>query len=344
MRWESQSLQGGSQPELVGIRGLVDSVTSPEFSGVTFHEVVAKSALNRVHGNALPFSWTINPYRGCSHACVYCFARPTHEYLGLDGGADFDSQIVVKVNIVDVLRRELARPSWSGDPVALGTNTDPYQRAEGKYSLMPGIIEALADHHTPLSVLTKGTLIRRDAELLARAAETVPVSVALSIALVDPELHHTLEPGAPTPQARLATVKALSEAGLDVTVFLMPLIPYLTDSEAALDDSLGRIAAAGARSVAHSALHLRPGVKEWFAAWLRRTHPELVSRYRDLYGDGSYAPRGYRTELSARFARARERHGLERAQTDSATGNVKMNPPAARGARPGTREVQGTLV
>ena len=143
---------------------------TPEFAGLTFHEVLAKSALNKVPGAArVPFEWTINPYRGCSHACTYCFARRTHSYLELDTGADFDTQIVVKVNVVTVLRRELARPSWRRDPVALGTNTDPYQRAEGRYRLMPGIARALAESGTPFSILTKGTTLRRDLPLLTRA-------------------------------------------------------------------------------------------------------------------------------------------------------------------------------
>ena len=139
-----------SMAGLQAMTGHVRTVTTPEFAGMTFHEVHAKSALNHVPGaSAMPFDWTVNPYRGCSHACAYCFARNTHTYLDLDAGRDFDSQIVVKVNVADVLRRELAAPSWSRESVALGTNTDPYQRAEGRYRLMPGIIDALADSRTP---------------------------------------------------------------------------------------------------------------------------------------------------------------------------------------------------
>ncbi len=145
----------------------------------------------------MPFGWTINPYRGCSHACVYCFARNTHSYLDLDAGKDFDSQIIVKVNVVEVLRRELAKPSWGRHPVALGTNTDPYQRAEGRYQLMPGIIDALAESGTPFSILTKGSLLRRDLTLLATAHERVPVELAMSIAVYDDELQQSVEPGTP---------------------------------------------------------------------------------------------------------------------------------------------------
>ena len=174
VRWEAQTLDApdaGALPGLAKLHGLVRSVTTPEFAGVTFHEVMSKSALNKVPaGGPMPFAWTVNPYRGCSHACVYCFARPSHQYLDFDAGRDFDTQVIVKINVAEQLRRELARPTWSGEPVALGTNTDPYQRAEGRYRLMPGIIRALADSGTPFSILTKGTLLRRDLPLLADAA------------------------------------------------------------------------------------------------------------------------------------------------------------------------------
>jgi DNA repair photolyase len=156
------SVDDGALPGLQRI-GFVRTVRTPQFEGITFHEVLCKSALNKVPNPAmLPFRYTVNGYRGCSHACRYCFARPTHEYLDLDCGTDFDTQVVVKTNVAEVLRRELRRPSWQRETVALGTNTDPYQRAEGRYALMPGIIGALADSGTPFSILTKGTLLRRD--------------------------------------------------------------------------------------------------------------------------------------------------------------------------------------
>ena len=171
MRWDGQALDSVDDlalPGLAKMAGLVRSTQTPEFSGVTFHEIVCKSALSKVPAqSAMPFEWTINPTRGCLHQCTYCFARKTHEYLDLDAGRDFDTQIIVKTNIVEVLRRELARPSWKRQPVALGTNSDPYMRAEGRYKLMPGIIEALADAGTPFSILTKGPLLKRDLPLLA---------------------------------------------------------------------------------------------------------------------------------------------------------------------------------
>jgi DNA repair photolyase len=335
MRWSGQRVEAetaGALPGLTSLRGLVRSVQTPEFAGITFHEVMAKSALNKVPGgsDALPFGWTINPYRGCSHACVMCFARQTHTYLDFDAGRDFDSEIVVKVNVADVLAAELARPSWGRHPVALGTNTDPYQRAEGRYQLMPGIIEALAVSGTPFSILTKGTLLRRDIPLLQEAAERVPVEVAMTIDIFDSGLRQSIEPGAPTTEARLATVRAVRDAGLRCSVFVMPVFPYLTDSVEHLDRALAAIAETGAQSVAYSALHLKPGAREWFFTWLAREHPGLLPRYRRLYPMGQvYAPPGYRRWLAARVLPLLRRHGLERPTREAMT-----PPPAAAGLQP----------
>ncbi|WP_243737489.1 Rv2578c family radical SAM protein [Blastococcus xanthinilyticus] len=316
VRWDAQRLdldEPGALPGMPSIRGLLRSVQVPEFPGLTFHEVRAKSALNRVPGeSAMPFPWTINPYRGCSHSCVYCFARRTHEYLEFDSGRDFDRQVVVKTNLVEVLERELARPSWQREHVALGTNTDPYQRAEGRYRLMPGVIGALARSGTPFSVLTKGTLLRRDVPLLAAAARDVPVGLGVSIAIWDDDLHAGLEPGVPTPRARLDLVRALADAGLPCGVFLAPVLPGLTDSVEHLDAALAAIAAAGATGVTVIPLHLRPGAREWFTAWLGTAHPELVPRYERLYARRAYVPPEYRAWLARRVAPLLARHGLDR--------------------------------
>src|ERR1700730_18251791 len=304
MRWDGQGIEvdDGALPGLERI-GFVRSVQTPQFDGITFHEVLCKSALNKIPGAAaLPFKFTVNGYPGCSHACRYCFARPTHEYLDLDYGNDFDTQIVVKTNVADVLRREVGRRSWRRETVALGTNTDPYQRAEGRYALMPGIIGALAGSGTPLSILTKGTLLRRDLPLIADAAGHVPVSLAVSLAVGDPELHKQVEPGTPSPQARLGLIAAIREAGLDCHVMVAPGLPYLTDSVAHLDDLLHQIAAAGATGVTVFGLHLRGSTRGWFMSWLARTHPQLVGQYRELYRRGAYLPPSYRDELRARAA------------------------------------------
>ena len=279
MRWDSQSIEvdDGALPGLERL-GFVRSVRTPQFDGITFHEVLCKSALNRIpNAAALPFQYTVNGYRGCSHACRYCFARPTHEYLDLDCGNDFDTQVVVKTNVVDVLRRELSRRSWCRETVALGTNTDPYQRAEGRYALMPGIIGALAGSGTPLSILTKGTLLRRDLPLIADAAGQVPVSLAVSLAVGDPELHKQVEPGTPSPQARLGLIAAIREAGLDCHVMVAPVLPYLTDSVEHLDGLLHQIAAAGATGVTVFGLHLR-GFDPWLVHVVAGAHPPATGR------------------------------------------------------------------
>ena len=333
MRWQGQTIDdadGDALPGLENRSGIVRSVTTPEFAGMTFHEVLGKSALNRVpSGSQMPFAWTINPYRGCSHACVYCFARGTHEYLDLDGGGDFDSQIVVKVNVAEVLQKELRRGSWKHESVALGTNTDPYQRAEGRYKLMPDIIRTLSASGTPFSILTKGTLIRRDIPLLVDAAKQVPIDVQMSIAMYDDDLQHSIEPGTPSTQARLDTVRALSDAGFRVGVFLMPILPHLTDSVAAIDDALRRIRAAGADHVIYGALHLRAGVKPWFMAWLQREHPELMSSYRTLYpGAAANAPKEYRKWLARRVRPLIRAHGLH-ARSDSEVPMRKITTPSS---------------
>jgi DNA repair photolyase len=309
--------------------GLIRTVRTPQFDGITFHEVMCKSALNRVPGSSnLPFAFTVNGYRGCSHACRYCFARPTHEYLDFDSGHDFDSQVVVKVNVAEVLRRELRRKSWTRETVALGTNTDPYQRAEGRYGLMPGIIGALADSRTPFSILTKGVLLRRDLPLIVEAASRVDVTVAVSLAIGDPDLHRDVEPGTPTPSARLGLIQSIVEAGLECHVMVAPVLPLLTDSVEHLDALLGRIAAAGATGVTVFGLHLRGSTRGWFMAWLARAHPELVGDYRSLYGRGAYLPASYRDMLRSRVAPLLAKHGLGPDSRSFAMRSAPAAPPA----------------
>lgn len=239
-----------------------------------------------------------------------CFARRTHTYLDLDAGADFDRQIVVKVNVARVLERELSASRWRGEPVAMGTNTDPYQRAEGRYRLMPGVIAALSRSGTPFSLLTKGTVLTRDLPLLASAAADVPVGLGVSIALLDRSLQGRVEPGTPSPRARLDLVRRIVDAGLGCGVMVAPVLPLLTDSDEALDALLEQIAAAGASGVSVLALHLRPGTREWFLAWLAREHPELVKPYARLYRRGAYVDPEYRRALAARVAPLVRRHGL----------------------------------
>nr|WP_201845627.1 Rv2578c family radical SAM protein [Myceligenerans indicum] len=489
MRWEGQELttDDGALPglELPALRtaGLLRTVRSPEFDGVTFHEVIARSALSKVPAaSQMPFRWTVNPYRGCSHACTYCldpatpvllgegawravgdlvpgdrvigtlpdagrrvlvetdvrdvwrtrkrayrittadgttlvasgdhrfltgdgwryvapggsgvprdaapravlrpgdglveagpkpadptagagrgadvvgrlvrtspgravvavedlgqerelvdistgtgdfvangvishncYARGTHTYLDLDSGSDFDSQVVVKVNVDEVLRAELARPSWRHEQVALGTNTDPYQRAEGRYRLMPGIISALADSGTPFSILTKGTLLRRDLPLLADAAERVEVGLGVSLAFADEDLQQRVEPGTPTPRARLALIRAVRDAGLPCGVMVAPVLPWLTDSRDHLARLLDAVAEAGATGATVLPLHLRPGAREWYLEWLEREFPRYAPGYRRVFGSRAYADRRYQEWLRARAEPLLAERGLRRA-------------------------------
>ncbi|MFG3699491.1 Rv2578c family radical SAM protein [Micromonospora sp. NPDC047620] len=288
---------------------------TPGFAGMTFYEIRAKSIINKVPGaSRVPFEWTINPYRGCSHACKYCFARNTHTYLDLDAGADFDQKVIVKVNAGELVRRELAAPHWRGAHVAMGTNVDCYQRAEGRYQLMPQIIAALRDFANPFSILTKGTLILRDLPLLRQAAEVTRVGVSFSVGFVDERLWRAVEPGTPSPRRRLDAVRALTDAGFDVGVLMAPILPGLSDDDASIDATVAAIAAAGATSVTPLALHLRSGAREWYARWLGREFPHLVPRYRELYRSGAYAPQSYQRELTARVRIASRRHGLHRGE------------------------------
>lgn len=241
-----------------------------------------------------------------------CFARKSHEYLDLDSGADFDSKIVVKVNAAELVRRELAAPRWRGEPIAMGTNVDCYQRAEGRYRLMPGIIAALRDAANPFSILTKGSLILRDLPLLAEAAERTTVGAAVSVGSVDRELWRLVEPGTPAPGRRLEVCAALNEAGIGCAVLMGPVIPYLSDSPAQLEATVRQIAQAGATSVSPITLHLRPGAREWFLAWLREHHPELVVPYARLYGGRSYAPRWFQERIAGRVRELAARYGIGR--------------------------------
>lgn len=260
-----------------------------------------------------------------------CFARNTHTYLDLDAGHDFDSKIVVKVNAVEVLRRELAAPRWGGQPIAMGANVDCYQRAEGRYRLMPGIIEALTDWSNPFSILTKGTLILRDLPLLERAARRARVSASFSIGFLDEQLWRGVESGTPSPSRRLDAVRRLTDAGLRVGVLMAPILPGLTDDEEQLDATVGALARAGAASVTPLVLHLRPGAREWYLGWLAANHAELIPLYQRLYpGDRAYVSADHQRLITAKVRRACRRHGLlpRDEPARDLTGLVPAEPPA----------------
>jgi DNA repair photolyase len=241
-----------------------------------------------------------------------CFARKTHEYLELDTGHDFDSQIVVKTNVGEVLRRELARPSWQGEHVAMGTNVDCYQRAEGRYRLMPQILEALRDAANPFSILTKGALILRDLPLLEQAADVTDVSAALSVGFLNEAVWRSVEPGTPPPQRRLDVARQLNEAGISCGVLMAPILPHLTDSDDQLEATVAAVAATGAPYVSPIVLHLRPGAREWWQAWMRRERPDLLPHYRTLYGDRSNTPKAYQQEIAEKVRALADRYGVGR--------------------------------
>ncbi|MFR9721983.1 Rv2578c family radical SAM protein [Streptomyces sp. MS19] len=335
MRWSNLGDDTpAAAPALFGTDVVTTTVDTPEFRGITFHEVRARSIINRVPGTSrMPFVWTVNPYRGCSHACVYCFARKTHSYLDLDTGAGFDSQIIVKVNAPQLLARELAGGRWHGEHIAMGTNVDPYQRAEGRYRLMPGIIAALRDRANPFSVLTKGTLILRDLELLRQAADVTDVGVSVSVGFTDPELWRTVEPGTPAPDRRLGVVRALRDVGIPCGVLMAPILPYLTDSPAQLRETVRAIAAAGAASVTPLVLHLRPGAREWYMAWLARHRSDLVRRYEVMYAGGAYAPKWYQRRVTREVHELATEYGIGPARR----GGHRAVPEPAPRPEPGTQ-------
>ena len=310
---------------------------TPEFRGITLIEAEATTIIYHVPCNSMPFRWTINPYRGCSHACTYCFARVTHTYMDMNAGADFETKIVVKINAPEVLRAQLRSRRWHGDHIAMGTATDPYQRAEGRYGLMRGIIQALTDYRNPFSILTKGTLILRDLDLLIEASKVADVSTAFSIGTLDEDAWRLSEPGTPHPHARMDAVAALNDAGIPCGVMLAPILPGITDAPEKMRAVVDAAIAAGATHISPILLHLRPVVREEYMGWLQASYPALITRYEQMYARSAYGPKEDRNALgktvgklivaaggikprahiAARFAR--ERHTREAAKPKQLT-------------------------
>jgi DNA repair photolyase len=291
---------------------LEDSVDpTRELREVEYLHVRARTIISEVpRASRMPFRFTINPYRGCSHACTYCFARPTHEYLGLDGGDDFERRIVVKINAVERLTAELARPSWRGDHIAMGTNTDPYQQCEGRYRLTRGILETLGKAGNPFSILTKSTMVQRDSDMLVAAAERTSVRVNFSIGTLDEEVWRISEPGTPPPWKRVEALARLTAAGIECGVLIAPVLPGLSDRDHQLSAVVRAVIDAGAVSISSIGLHLRPGVRELFMPWLARTRPDLVARYEELYGArNGYLARAEAEQLGARVRAQIAHHG-----------------------------------
>ena len=301
VRWDNLTIDAEEQRRLPGYRdaATVRRFDAPEALDMRFYEVQAKSVLNRVpEKSRMPFRWSINPFRGCTHACNFCFARPTHTFLDFNAGRDFEREIVVKVNAPEVLRTELARPSWKREHVALGTNTDPYQWVEKRYRLMVGIWEALRDANNPCSVLTKSPLLLRDLDLMLEIGARTSFSACLSIPTLDEKAWRETEPHTPHPKARLEAVAELNRAGIPTGVLIAPLMPGINDSPRQLEPLLEKCEEAGATNINGIALHLRGEVRQVFMDWLKEARPELVERYRDLYKRGAYAPAQERERLS----------------------------------------------
>lgn len=336
-RWETVGEGGGDA--LFDADTVVDRhVGIGEFKGMEFIHVRARRIVSTVPASSrMPFRHTVNAYRGCSHACTYCFARPTHEYLGLGIGEDFERRVVVKVNAVERLRAELAARRWRGDHIAMGTNTDPYQRCEGKYHLTRGIVGVLADAANPFSILTKSTLVLRDLELLAGAAARTSVRVNLSIGTLDEEVWRLTEPGTPPPRARVAAVQRLNDAGVPTGVLIAPVLPGLSDRDDQLREVAEACVGAGAVSISSVALHLRPGVREHYLSRLGETRPELAAATAERYRR-PYLPKAEQADLSARV-----RGFVEEA------GGLRGRPPAGtwggirRAARPSAPAAQPPL-
>ncbi|HEX8743186.1 MAG TPA: radical SAM protein [Thermoleophilaceae bacterium] len=294
MRWDELKVEEQQRRALPGFKddAVVRTFDAPEALETRFYEIRAKSAINRVpERSRMPFRWTINPYRGCSHACTYCFARPTHAYLDMNAGRDFEKEIVVKVNAPELVRRELGRPSWKGEHVAMGTNTDPYQWVEGRYKLMPGIWEAMRDFANPCSILTKSPLVLRDKDLLVQINERVPVSANFSVPTLEERAWRASEPHTPHPRARLEAVAELNRLGIPTGILIAPLMPGINDDPKQVERIIEIATEAGARSIGGIGLHLRGEVRDVFMEWLRSYRPDLVDRYEQLYARGAYLPK-----------------------------------------------------
>lgn len=288
-------------------------MTVHRFRGVEVAELPCKSLLNRVHG--MPFAWSINPYQGCYHQCVFCYARATHRYRELDGVAAWGSQLVAKVGAPAVLRRELARRSWRGEAVAIGTATDPYQAIEGRYRLTRGILAELARARNPGRLITRSPLVVRDRDVLAGLARVADFSICVSLPTLDEALAARLEPTVAPPRSRLRAVRMLAEAGIRVGVGIAPVLPALTDSDIGLRAVVRAAADAGASFVWHGVLNLGEITRDAFFRYLDAEQPQLIATYRAMYRS-RYAPADYARAVAARFGAARtgialRQHGIE---------------------------------
>jgi DNA repair photolyase len=336
VRWDNLTVEREERACLTGFKepAVIRTFDAPEALGTRFYEVRARSAINQVPKRSrMPFRYTINPYRGCSHACTYCFARPTHTYLDFNAREDFEREIVVKVNAPELVRAELGRPSWKGEHVALGTNTDPYQWVEGRYRLMEGIWEAMRDFANPCSVLTKSPLLLRDIELMKELVAVTEFAANLSVPTLDEKAWRQTEPHTPHPRKRLEAVAELNQAGIPTGVLVAPLMPGINDAPEQVDEILELATQAGARTIGGVALHLRGEVRDIFFDWLRQHRPDLVPRYEDLYRRGAYMQSAERDRLASMARRGKGVRGGRRVrgtEGDERLDGAAVSPPPER--------------
>ena len=343
MRWDSLRLDasqadgspgsGAGAPALFERESVARTFDTPGFRGMTFYEVHARSIINQVPpASRMAFRWTINPYRGCSHSCSYCFARKSHIYLDMDSGHDFNSQIVVKVNAPQLARKELAAPKWQGEHVAMGTNVDCYQRAEGRYRLMPGIIEALRDAANPFSILTKGTLILRDLDLLAEAAEVTDVGLNVSVGFVDKEISRSVEPGTPSPERRLEVCAALNERGLRCGVLMGPVLPFLPTPPPSWSRPCGWTPRPVQLTSPRSCCTCGREPASGSCSGSARTSPTWSDAYRGMYGRSAYAPKAYQAQIAEQIRELARRYRVGRPPPGRHAASSREPPAAARAA------------
>jgi DNA repair photolyase len=275
-----------------------------------YQEVRCRSALNPVKG--MPFEWTLNPYRGCTHGCHYCYARRYHaEQFELGSGDEFASVILVKTNLVEVLRKELQRPSWQGQSVAIGTATDCYQPIEGHYKLTRRALEVLAEFRNPASVVTKGPMIVRDVDVLQELSRHADFSVYISVPCVDEDVWRQLEPGTASPLQRLRAVRTLVDAGIRTGVLMNPIVPGISSKPALIERTVKAIAEHGADFVGCNVMYLQGGTRDHFMRWLGEHYPEMVEGYRRLYG-AKYPPAAYRNEVKKVVSAMKAKHEVTR--------------------------------
>jgi len=294
---------------------------------VTYFELEAKSILNRSANSQMPFFWTINPYRGCEFACKYCYARYTHEYMGLEDSLDFERKIYSKRNAAQVLTEELTPSKLRGRPVALGTATDPYQPAERKFFTTRMILEVLAKRPgVSLSITTKSDLVVRDIGLLQQIQKIGHLHVNLSVTTVKPRLARLLEPGAATPRRRLFAVKKLAEQGIPVGVFIMPVIPALTDDAAGLEEVARQAKDAGAGYLSARPLFLMPSAQKVFLPFIDEKFPKLSAHYRKLFEHSAYAPEAYSKRIHDLIQKLRFKYQLNSRPPDGPVWDPPIQP------------------